>query len=195
MTKEKDPDSLFPVEFPNNPPLSLEEIRTEAAEAAKKIAKAAEARGPIEYPDRTSEAARDQGWGTVSGIEEVPEVEPGDRDRAKRRGTHPSLSGIRPLPKRGSTREGRHGDSERDTGNPDYLQPVQPPLTEEEKKSIEDNVPIAREAITAGPDPEDVETVTPDNTPKRSQQEIETGRAAIQNIRDNVLQFKPKKNP
>ena len=195
MTKEKEPqDSLFPEEFPNTPKLSLEEIKAEATEAARKIAEAAAARGPIEHPNRTSEAARDQGWG-VSDISTIPEDKPGDRNAATARGTHPSMGTIKPLPPRGINRESRHGDSERDIDGPDYLKPAPEPLTPEEIATNVRRLPEARDAITAGPDPDDIESLPTQTGPVRSPEEIETGRAAIQNIRDNVLPFNRQNNP
>lgn len=195
MTKEKEPqDSLFPKEFPNTPKLSLEEIKAEAAEAARKIAEAAAARGPIEYPDRTSEAARDQGRGVID-ISTIAEEIPGERSAAKARGTHPSMGTIKPLPQRGINRESRHGDSERDVEAPDYHKPAPEPLTPEEIATNVRRLPGARDAITEGPDPDDVESLPTQTGPARTQAEIETGRAAIQNIRDNVLPFNRQNKP
>ena len=190
MTKEKEPYSLFPKEFPNTPKLSLETIKAEASEAARKIAEAAAARGPIEYPDRTSEAARDQGRGVID-ISTVPEEIPGERSAAKARGTHPSMGTIKPLPQRGINRESRHGDSERDTEGPDYHKPAPKPLTPEEIETNVRRLPGAREAITAGPEDNDPDAQSTTNQSKLTPEEIAIGQERIDNIRD-ILDAKKK---
>jgi len=201
MSKEMEPQQQLPG-MPNNDsntsgdnsPRTPEELQEYTAEIARKIAEAADERGPIEYEDRTSEAARDQGWGFID-IRTIPEDKPGDRNAAKARGTHPSMGTIKPLPQRGINIESRHGDSERDVGSPDYHKPAPKPLTPKEIETNVRRLPGARDAITAGPDPDDVESLPSQTGPVRSPEEIETGRAAIQNIRDNVLPFNRQNKP
>ncbi len=64
--------------------------------------------GKHEYPDRTSEAARDQGHGpqTVIGIEEVAGTD-AERTAARRRGTHPSMQPhpLREMPRQGANNQ------------------------------------------------------------------------------------------
>ena len=52
--------SLFPEEYPSTPTPSAEEEAARIALIAEAISAAAR---PVEYPDRISDAATDQGWG------------------------------------------------------------------------------------------------------------------------------------
>jgi hypothetical protein len=185
MSKEMEPQQQLPG-MPNNDsntsgdnsPRTPEELQEYTAEIARKIAEAADKRGPIEYEDRKSEAAKDQGHGTaiVFDIENVPEENPGDRKKAQRRRTHPSAryrrpNYVGPIPgdESDSTTDGRHA-----VEYPD----------DEHKAAAAKNVPLAREAITAGPEDNDPDTQSTTNLSKPTPEEIAVGQKHIENIRN-----------
>ena len=129
MSKEMEPQNSLLPEYPN---LSPEELQQQIAETARKIAENADKRGPIEYEDRTSEAAKDQGHGTanVFDIENISKDNPGARKEAQQRRTHPSH------------------------------QPVEYP-DDEHKEAAAKNGPLARKALNTGPEANDPDTHSP----------------------------------
>jgi hypothetical protein len=103
------------------PPESVDTPQVDIDEVAGRIA--AHARNP-ERPDRTSDAARDQGWGPV-------DTRRTDNSQiVQSRETHRGKSSTirRQTPPRGPIR----GESEADINNPSYHEPFRP-LTDEEK--------------------------------------------------------------
>ncbi len=129
--------SLFPEQ--NADQADAQVIPFDQAAAAAHIAENA---APVEYPDRTSEAARDQGWGPVEvaetdNVRSIHTVDDADTNsalqRKKSRSRHPS-AGRFPI----------RGDSELDTElSPHYHSLPDAPLTDEQKKL---NVEQARKA-------------------------------------------------
>jgi len=105
---------------------------------------------------------------------------------------HPSMGAGRPAR---SIQESIHGDSERDTGNPHYHQPPAEPLSPEQVAINKRRLPEARKAITAGPDPDD-KAMQPAKTGQvLTPEEIKAGRAAIKDIRTNVLPLNRQNKP
>lgn len=163
MNKEKEPqNSLFP-EYPN---LSPEEVQQQAAETAQKIAENADKRGPIEHEDRTSEAAKDQGHGTINvfDLENISEDNPGDRKKAQQRRTHPSAryrrrTHVGPI-------LGDESDSTTD-GHHDVEYP-----NKEHKAAAAKNGPLAHDALNTGPDANDPDTHSPTIELPKSPEEI-----------------------
>jgi hypothetical protein len=176
MSKEMEPQQQLPG-MPNNDsntsgdnsPRTPEELQEYTAEIARKIAVAADERGPIEHEDRTSEAAKDQGHGTAN-----------DRNKAQQRRTHPSAryrrrTHVGPIlgDESDSTTDGRH-----DVEYPD----------DEHKAAAAKNVPLARKAITAGTKDNDPDTHSPTIELPKSPEEIARiarGKAYADNIRLN----------
>ncbi len=166
----------------DNSPRTPEELQEYTAEIARKIAEAADKRGPIEYEDRRSEAAKDQGHGTanVFDIDNIPEDNPGDREKAQQRRTHPSAryrrpNYVGPIPgdESDSTTDGRHA-----VEYPD----------DEHKAAAAKKGPLAREAITAGTKDNDPDTHSPTIELPKSPEEIARiarGKAYADNIRLN----------
>jgi len=189
MSKEMEPQQQLPG-MPNNDsntsgdnsPRTPEELQEYTAEIARKIAVAADERGPIEHEDRTSEAAKDQGHGTanVFNIENIPEDNPGDRKKAQQRSTHPSARYRRPKhvgpilgDESDSTTDGRHA-----VEYPD----------DEHKAAAEKNGQLAHAAITAGPEDDDPDTHSPTiELPKTPEEKarIARGRTYADIIRRN----------
>jgi len=126
--------SLFPEQ--NGDQADARVIPFDQAAAAAHIAENA---ALVEYPDRTSEAARDQGWGpieptdNVRGLHTIGADSISVAERTNTRSRHPS-AGRFPL----------RGDTELDTElSPHYHGTPDAPLTEEQKKI---NVEQARKA-------------------------------------------------
>ena len=166
----------------DNSPRTPEELQEYTAEIARKIAENADKRGPIEYEDRTSEAAKDQGHGTINvfDLENISEDNPGDRKKAQQRRTHPSAryrrrTHVGPI-------LGDESDSTTD-GHHDVEYP-----NDDHKAAAAINVPKARAALTAGPEANDPDTHSPTIELPKSPEEIARiarGRAYADKIRRN----------
>ena len=112
--------------FPTHPEQPTEAVDTDAI--AERIG--ANAR-PVEYVDRTSEAARDQGWGPV----DLPENKTPALSAPKARRARPYRS----------SRE--YGDTEIDGGLPPAGREPYVPLTPEQKRAGKVGIEAARLAL------------------------------------------------
>ena len=101
--------SLFPEQ--NGDQADAQVIPFDQAAAAAHIAENA---APVEYPDRTSEAARDQGWGPVEvsetdNVRSIHTVDDSDAssaiERDSTRSRHPSAGRLRELPRQGANNQ------------------------------------------------------------------------------------------